>query len=354
MKVFYCDCCGQMVFFENSQCVRCGHPLGYLPDLAVMSSLEPAADAQWRSLASAAGGRLYKMCQNYSQVQVCNWMVPAENAEPFCQACRLNRTIPDLSQPGSLDCWQCLEIAKRRLIYSLLVLGLPLFSKQEDPEHGLAFDFLADKSGDFAESAQVMTSHIHGVITINIAEVDDAVREKRRLHLNERYRTVLGHFRHEIGHYYWQRLIRDSDWLAPFRQLFGDERESYDRALQLYYRQGPPVQWAQCFISAYASAHPWEDWAETWAHYLHITDTLETAEAFGLVVEGPPLPAKQYLTPAQMNSFESLIAHWLPLTFALNSLNRSMGLKDLYPFVLSQPVIEKLGFVHQVIKGAQG
>ena len=357
MKNFHCDSCQQPIFFENVQCVTCQHTLGFLPDLMVISALEPSDADQWRALASQGQGRLYRMCQNYHQEQVCNWMVPIENPELFCQSCRLNKTIPNLSQPQNRIYWQRLETAKRRLVYSLLSLGLPLLNKQDNAEQGLAFDFLADPEANFRENAQVMTGHANGLITINVVEADDAVREKTRLNMNEVYRTVLGHFRHEIGHYYWERLMRYSNWLAPYRERFGDEREDYNQALQRHYEQGPPADWQQQYISAYASAHSWEDWAETWAHYLHMVDTLETAVAFGLTVKPrePKAPAMQPdldIIGRQPESFDKLLENWLALTFAINSINRSMGQKDLYPFILSNPVIAKLRFVHDLIHEA--
>ena len=351
MKNFHCGYCGQPVFFENVQCLSCGHQLGYLPDVATMSALELADETRWRTLAPAADGRLYRMCQNYSQAQVCNWLVPAADAEPFCRSCRLNQTIPDLSQSENLAYWYRLEVAKRRLVYSLLSLGLPVYNKADDPERGLAFQFLANPD----ENKKILTGHAEGVITINVAEADDAVREKMRLDIHEPYRTVLGHFRHEIGHYYWEQLVRDkSELLDACRTLFGDEQEDYDQALQRHYKQGPPVDWQEQFISAYASVHPWEDWAETWAHYLHIVDTLETAEAFGMTFQPERAQAPELVNSwnQQTGVFDDLIQRWLALTFAINSINRSMGLKDLYPFILSTPAIDKLHFVNHVISQA--
>lgn len=358
MKFFHCDHCGQPIFFENTQCVKCGHTLGYLPDQGRMSAFESAKDGQWSSVATQKPGRLYRMCKNYSEAQVCNWMIPADSPEPLCQACRLNRTIPDLSESHNVACWSRLETAKRRLVYTLLALDLPLKNKQDDAKLGLAFDFLADPDDDFKENQKVMTGHAEGLITINIAEADDAVREKMRLNMNERYRTVLGHFRHEIGHYYWEVLVRDSDSLAQYRELFGDEQEDYGDALQRHYDQGPPADWPQRYISTYATSHSWEDWAETWAHYLHIVDTLETVRDFGLVVTEAPLEKsavqKEFdLKPSSDRDFTQIITEWVPLTFALNSINRSMGLQDLYPFVLSKPVIDKLRFVHETIDQAR-
>lgn len=358
MKFFHCDKCGQPIFFENTRCVKCKHTLGYLPDQGRLSALTAAPNDSWTSVASQWQSRVYRMCQNYSQAQVCNWMIPVDNMEPFCLACRLNRTIPDLSQPHHQTCWSRLEAAKRRLVYSLLGLGLPLKNKKDDPQQGLAFDFLADPDPDFAETPQVITGHAEGLITINIAEADDVVRARMRLDMNERYRTVLGHFRHEVGHYYWQLLVRGSSLLDAFRELFGDEQQDYGAALQHHYDHGAPADWQQHYISAYASSHPWEDWAETWTHYLHIVDTLETAQDFGLTVPGFPLESIVTAEQFDMNrpsdkAFVRLITEWLPLTFAFNSMNRSMGLEDAYPFVLSAAVIDKLRFVHRVIDRAR-
>jgi hypothetical protein len=358
MKSFHCQYCDQLIFFENVQCVTCGHTLGYLPDMAIMSALEPADGVgMWWPLAEEAQARLYRMCRNYSQENVCNWMVPAEDEQVLCRSCRFNQTTPDLSQPGALACWHRLETGKRRLVYSLLCLKLPVRSKEEDPEKGLAFAFLGDPNPSFEETSKVITGHANGLITLNIAEADDAIREKMRLTMNERYRTVLGHFRHESGHHYWERLVVHSEWLAPFRELFRDEREDYDRALKCHYEQGPPQDWPQRFISAYASAHPWEDWAETWAHYLHIVDTMETAREFGLQVRPrqpnePKVDSRIKLVGCRPESFDKMLDSWVPLTYVINSINRSMGQPDMYPFVLSTPAVDKLRFVHAVIARA--
>ena len=355
MKFFNCNKCDQPVFFENTLCVKCNHTLGYLPDLATVRALSSVEGDTWEIAGQQSPGQLYRMCENYSKAGVCNWMIPAHQPDPLCLACRLNRTIPDLSQPHNVACWGRLEAAKRRLVYSLLALGLPVKNKQDEPERGLAFSFLADSDPDFVDSPRVITGHDEGLITINIAEADDAFRVKMRLDMDERYRTVLGHFRHEVGHYYWQILIRDSTRIDAFRRLFGDERQDYDSALKQYYDNKAPDNWQDNYISAYASSHPWEDWAETWAHYLHIVDMLETAQAFDLAVEGSSLQklaiSEQLDATRQAGeSFERLLAEWLPLTFAFNSINRSMGLDDVYPFVLSESATNKLHFIHQTIK----
>jgi hypothetical protein len=350
MKLFQCQNCGQPVYFENTRCERCSLPLGYLPAWETMTALkeEPAADGTQRQVFRAlADEARYVYCANTIH-GVCNWLVPATQADGFCAACRHNQMIPDLSQPGNLERWRILEVAKHRLFYMLLQLRLPLETKAESPA-GLAFRFLADLT---PSTAPVLTGHADGIITINLAEADDAERERRRQQMGELYRTPLGHFRHEIGHYYWDRLIANTPRLDEFRALFGNEQTDYGKALQDYYARGAPADWQERFISAYASAHPWEDFAETWAHYFHMIDTLETAHVFGLKVSPklPQSPGAVFDFHPRDSDMGHLIDAWLALTFAVNSLNRSMGLHDLYPFVLGPLAVDKLTFVQQLIR----
>ncbi|MEI6946303.1 putative zinc-binding peptidase [Paraflavisolibacter sp. H34] len=354
MKLFRCSHCGQFIYFENNRCVQCGYALGFETELLELLPLVPEGEGAY-VLFGAGGGVRYRYCAN-EVYGVCNWLVPADSGEQFCRACTLNRTIPNLSDPEYRVRWRSIETAKHRLVYSLLRLGLPLVSKGEDAAQGLSFDFVADGGAD----QKVLTGHLNGLITINIAEANDIEREMARKAMDEVYRTVLGHFRHEVGHYYWDRLIASGPQLEPFRRLFGDERQDYGAALNRHYQKGPQADWNQQFISAYAGAHPWEDWAETWAHYLHIIDTLETAYSFGLSVrpalgdEAGVLCADIKADPYQVESFAEILQLWLPLTFAMNSMNRSMGLNDLYPFVISARVVEKLAFIHQVCHVAGG
>lgn len=349
MKVFHCDHCDHLVFFENTQCVACGHTLAFLPDLMEIGSLEPSGDA-WISPLPAASGRTYRLCQNYLQHGVCNWAV-ADEGHTLCEACRLTRVIPNLTVPGTIDAWARLELAKRRVVYTLKNLGLPITPRTDGNGIGLEFHFLAD---DPAGGAPVLTGHASGTITVNIAEADDAERERRRCALGEPYRTLLGHLRHETGHYYWDQFVEEAETLERFRSLFGDERTDYGEALARYYAEGPPADWRDRFVSAYAGAHPWEDWAETWTHYLHMTDTLETAAACGVSIrpsrEGEPSIARLPESAGTPDSsFRRLIKAWFPITYVLNNLNRGMGLADAYPFVLSPLAIEKLRFVHEVV-----
>lgn len=279
-------------------------------------------------------------------------MVPAP-----CVACRLNRTIPDLGVPENPERWRKVEIAKRRLVAQLVSLGLPLIAKTEDEVAGLAFDFV----GVDLQGRAPMTGHANGLITLDIKEADDAYREQVRVQMHEPYRTLLGHFRHEVGHYYWDRLIANSHWLEPCRALFGDERASYAEALDRHYQQGAPNDWSQAYVSAYATMHPWEDWAETWAHYLHMMDAVDTALGFGMSAremdfDYQPFPIDTLYDPQHPGglAFLSFVNAWIELAGMLNELSRSMGQPDFYPFILPPAVIAKLHFIHLVIQQAGG
>jgi len=350
MKAFHCDSCGSLAFFENVRCLKCGNSLGFLPDVIDLSTIEFNSDGLGRALTPAAQGRSYRQCANGRQHQICNWLVPAEDPSPFCTACRLNTVIPDLTIANNRDLWQQIEVAKRRMVYTLLGLGISTEGAPEKNRPPLRFRFMSDS----ISGPPVMTGHDEGLITINIAEADPAERERRRLNLREPLRTLLGHMRHEIAHYYWGDLVNNQERLGRFRELFGDETRDYTTSLQAYYQQGAPADWQERHVSAYATAHPWEDWAETSAHYFHIVDMLETATSFGLELK-PGHPDARSMTPdlkpaANANStFDQILGNWLPLTYALNELNRGMGLPDIYPFVLSSPAIEKLQFVHDVL-----
>lgn len=354
MRLSTCDTCGQLVYFENTSCTRCKAILGFNPEQLHMQSFSLAADGSLLPVAEGATAS-YKYCANGAAYNACNWVMKLDddNDEGLCIACRLNRTIPDLSQGNNLMLWSKIETEKRRLIYSLLALQLPLVPTDPDAPQ-LAFDFLAETAATFSESERVLTGHADGLITLNINEADAAQRETMREKMAEPYRTLLGHFRHESGHYYWDLLVRDSEWLAPVRALFGDDTEDYAAALKAHYENGPAADWQSFYISAYASTHPWEDWAETWAHYLHIIDTLETAHEFGIKIQPQVADRKGLHTNTAIDSYDSrdfanIIKHWLPLTYALNSLNRSIGHEHAYPFVLAEPVLQKLDLVHRIV-----
>ncbi len=348
MKLFECQNCGQVLFFENTHCEQCRLSVGYMPEKQTMSAVQPDG-AQWIALADPENR--YRFCANW-ELRACNWLVEASSQDPYCRACAHNRTVPELSDPANTLRWQRIEEAKRRLMYTLLKLRLPVPTRASGDPEPLLFDFLAS-----APQAKILTGHDNGIITISLMEADDAEREKLRTHLHEPYRTLLGHFRHEVGHYYWDRLVRDGGRIEEFRKFFGDETLDYNAALQAHYQSGPPANWQENFVSAYATMHPWEDFAETWAHYLHIIDTLEMAHTFNLKIS-PRLKSTEGLSatadrdPYTIEEMETLLGEWIPVTFAVNSLNRSMGQPDLYPFVLSPAAIGKLDFVHRLVRDA--
>ncbi|MBI5719939.1 MAG: putative zinc-binding metallopeptidase [Burkholderiales bacterium] len=345
--------CGHPIFFGNSRCLACGRELGFEPGALTMLALE-AGQTRWQRCANAA------LCG-------CNWLVAPDEAprhEGLCRACRLNRTIPDLDEGDNALLWSRIEVAKRRLVSQLLALGLPVRSRvTEDTERGVMFDFLKRAPG----GPPVSTGHAGGLITLDLDEADDATRARLRDALAEPYRTLLGHLRHEIGHYYWQRLVAADGagtgageaaggWLQPFRVRFGDERVNYAEALERHYREGPPADWAGRCVSAYAASHPWEDWAETFAHYLHMVDTLDTALSFGLEAEEvetgfSPYGAEALDAPGdpEAERFLGFVNAWLPISALMNELARSMGQPDFYPFVLSAPAVAKLHLVHRIV-----
>jgi hypothetical protein len=283
----------------------------------------------------------YRLCQNYETLK-CNWLIHDSDPNPQCCACRLTRTIPDLSINNNMLRWEKLEATKRRAFYMLLRLGLKIPNRQMYGEGTrLLFDFLEDKRGNpNALLDFVYTGHIDGVITLNVAETDESYRSATQELMNEAYRTLLGHFRHELGHFYWMDLLNDAQQLTGFRQLFGDERVDYRGALDTFYQNGAEQGWQESYISAYASSHPLEDWAESWAHYLHISETLETACAFGLIS-----------STGSLNNFHHWLSAWMRFSIALNALNRSMGTSDPYPFVITKTVKRKLQFIDCWVKG---
>jgi hypothetical protein len=359
VKTFHCTHCQHLVFFENIRCLNCGHALAYLPDRNLMGAIVQSGEGLWRFEGPGGAEQEYRLCANYDTQNVCNWAVPQDDPHTLCRACRLTHVIPDLSQPGNATAWYRLEVAKRRLVYTLLGLGLPVFEKKatKKPDAaGLEFQFLQDSVG--GDGKRVLTGHDNGLITINVAEADDVLREQQRRMQNEPYRTLLGHFRHEVGHYYWDRLIQNTPHIDAFRKVFGDERADYQQALQKHYQDGPPANWEAAFISAYATCHPWEDWAESWAHFMHMTDALETAAAVGLSLKPKRSDEPSMRTPPnplspRAHDFDGMVESWLTLTYVLNNLNRGLGLADSYPFVLSPKVIDKLRFIDSTINEAR-
>ena len=352
--------CGRPVFFRNSLCLGCKSPLGYQPEVAQVCAIQPGPKkGTWNMHGQATNtAPLWRRCENFDSPAGCNWLVSADEEETLCLSCRLNQTIPNLDDPDNCRWWRLIENAKRLLVAQLLNLGLPLKSKvSEDLEHGVMFDFMRSPE----KGPRVLTGHANGLITLNVEEADDSKREKIRHELHEPYRSLLGHFRHEIGHYYWDRLVAGTHWHEKFRELFGDERQDYAAALKRNYDQGPPADWADRHISSYAAVHPWEDWAECWAHFLHVVDSLDTALGFGLRGEDVEAAVEPFCvsdlydaTVPDANHVILLVNSWVQLTMVLNELARSMGQQDFYPFVMSRQVLRKLHFIQLIVKENRG
>jgi len=343
MKIFQCDNCNSPLFFENHKCEKCERLLGYRD-----SDQQLLGFAPWRaSLISDKEQFEFKYCMN-EQYGICNWLLPKNATQDYCSACQLNRTIANLSVDQNFENWRHLEIAKHRLVYQLQRIGFDLRSKLTHDE-GLCFDFIAKN-----DDPNIMTGHSDGVITILIKEADPTFREQAKKKLGEPYRTLIGHLRHEVGHYFWNILIRDNSYtLQTFRSIFGNEQYSYNDALRTYYQNGAPSNWRQSFISEYATSHPWEDWAETWAHYLHIMDMFETAHFFNLEVNDKTTPENKRVTstfdPYTIQDFETIVRKCIPISYAVNSINRAMGISDVYPFIITPNVIHKMTFIHELL-----
>jgi hypothetical protein len=336
VRDFICPNCGQRLSFENSVCLNCKSALGFSLDDMALLVIAPPAESEH---AGAVDESHYQLCANLHLAE-CNWLVEKGPIAKLCVSCSLTRTRPNDADTVALAAFASAEAAKRRLIAELHELKLPIVGRDDDPEYGLAFDLLS------SQFEKVFTGHDNGVITLDLAEGDDVHREQLRVSMDEPYRTLLGHFRHEIGHYYQYRLIGVSpDYLQRYQELFGDPEADYQAALDRHYSEGAPKGWAKNYVSSYATMHPAEDWAETFAHYLHIRDTLDTAAAFGMAPAGATFERKT-LGPS---GFDTMIEMWLPLAWALNMVNRSMGKEDLYPFVLPPAVLEKMRFIHTVI-----
>ncbi|MDN6322523.1 MAG: putative zinc-binding metallopeptidase [Halomonas sp.] len=271
----------------------------------------------------------------------CNWIAPEEGA--FCRSCAMTALAPDPSIPNAMQNWAKTEAAKRWVLDNL---GRWHWFRPEDPGAPPVFHLLAEGR------APVPMGHVEGVVTISVAEVDPVLVTTRREALEEPYRTMIGHMRHEIAHMLWWRLSLREDFLVAFREMFGDERQDYTAALQRHYNDGPPPSCKYSFLTTYASAHPHEDWAETAAHLLHLTDIADSFAASNL--SSPELPSHQWEPYAEPDA-ERLIYVAAELTVGVNHVNRSMGLPDLYPFVLSEAARHKLAFVHDWLRrGAQG
>jgi hypothetical protein len=340
VRVFTCSSCEHELGFESLSCPNCDSLIGYMPDRRDLVVLVPDTPAkfsvqgdngvQWRCLNAAWG---------------CNWMLAADQGDVWCLSCRLTRGRPDEADPAAVVAWAAAEAAKRRLVFQLAELGLPIEPRSTTAPQGLAFDLV------HVPGASGVTGHDQGLITLDLSEADDQHRDELRRRFGEPFRTLIGHLRHEVGHYYFARLINQGDLLTSFRSLFGDERVDYPAALDEHYRSGHGAAVEanlERHVSAYAAAHPLEDWAETFAHYLHICDAYQTADSHGLDVvdREPGVRTSGRRGVGDAPSFSSILALWVPVAATINEIADGLGSPRPYPFTLSPAVVTKLEFVH--------
>ncbi|MGE0214146.1 zinc-binding metallopeptidase family protein [Mycolicibacterium sp.] len=349
MRAFACPACAAFTPFEADRCAACRTPVGlHLPTTSMV-----ALDGD----AVRVDGQRWIRCTQAETLQ-CNWLVPDEHVDAGqrgrCLADSLIRREPDAADTVAREKLVPTTAALRRLVFQLLDIGLPV-EPYFRRTGGLAFDLLSS----FSEDRPVTIGHADGVITIDLVESLDAYRESLRVRLGEPYRTMLGHFRHEVGHYYQNVLVETGPGaqrhLTECRALFGDERAGYGEAIDRHYRFGAPADWQDTFISEYATMHPWEDFAECFAHYLHITDTLDTAREAGMVLHADRVRfrAPRDVTPSPCYddaSVHRLLDDWAWIALFFNRVNTAMGKPPLYPFTIPPPVADKLDFVHRVIR----
>jgi hypothetical protein len=334
MQTYTCQCGGRL-FFQSTRCVACEHDVARCPHCRTISAVEHDndnendSDHRVRCLTCRAAIR---HCANRVEYGVCNGAVPADEEDPRCAYCSLNRTVPDLTVHGNLQKWQRLEQAKHRVLFDCQRLGLPLGDHDDPVGKPLRFDFKS------STVEPVATGHAEGVVTIELSEADSVQRERTRVQFGEPQRTLVGHIRHELGHYYWERIVAPRH-LNAFRNCFGDERNpSYAEAKKRYYAEGPPANWQDRFISAYAAMHPWEDFAESFNSFLDMVAIVSTSNHF-----------QRLKVAAGEADFDRLFRAYVDVGIVVNELNRDMGLLDLVPEVFTPPVVEKLRFVHDVV-----
>ncbi len=347
MDTFQCTCGGRL-FFNNTVCIGCESEVGWCETCRNVAPIVPVNGRY--SCGNPKCGSAVAKCTNYSVEAVCNRMFAMDPsieqpvANPLtgvglCKACRLNNIVPDLNVEDNRRRWAKLELAKRQLLYQLDDLGLRYAPEDVGEEKPLQFDFKANTNEE-----SVLTGHADGLITINLNEADSVERERVRKQMHEPHRSLIGHFRHEVGHYYWMTLVEGKSE-AECNAVFGDCRATpYAAALEKHYVNGAAPGWQGRYVSAYATSHPWEDFAETWGFYLDMWEVLTTTH-----YHLPRLTADAKTLP-----IEALAKTYQQLGVFFNEVNRSMGLKDLVPEVISDEVVKKLAFLHQLMRGQAG
>lgn len=311
VKRLHCPTCGNEVFFDSIECVRCRTGL--------------AVEIRGRGALSVLDASTTTPCARRS-VWSCNWPAEPGAFDQLCASCRLVDPNIWAHDPRMVP----FQTAQRRALYQLAELGVPW----RDVDPALRFVYLS-KTAD----PDATIGHRGGEITLDIDEADPAYGERIRANLGEHYRTPLGHLRHELGHFVWLTMVaNDPDRLAAFRERFGDERDDYAAALERHYQRVDDLSWRDRHVSFYASAHPWEDFAESWAQVMHVHDVVETGAAWGVVhAPADPADARAWLGTS------------VTASVAANELARAMGMRDLYPFALTEGARTKVEFCWRLV-----
>jgi len=313
MKIFKCPGCDAPLFFDNLVCA-CGLAVGHDPAAQRFVTDQP-------------------FCANRDSLG-CNWLCAP--GETLCNSCRMTSVRPDLAVPGNDLLWARAEAAKRHVLAGLMRWG---WFGTHDTGGRPEFHMLAETTA--TGSVSVIMGHASGLVTINLAEADASERVRRREMLGEPYRTLIGHFRHEIAHFLFERLSASDAFVAAFRALLGDETQDYGAALARHYEQGPPPDWQTTHVTPYAAAHPHEDWAESAAHAMHLTDIIDSFLAAGLrAVQAPDAGFDAFAEADPARLLDAAIA----IGVAMNHVNRAVGQPDLYPFVNTAQTRTKLAF----------
>ncbi|KAA5539180.1 hypothetical protein FYK55_24995 [Roseiconus nitratireducens] len=329
MRNFDCRC-GAALFFHSEQCVRCKSATAMCANCRQVAAVDDLNDG---TVQCSNCGTHMRFCGNRVQNAICNGGVRAESADALCRYCSLNQIVPDLSMPGNREKWLSIERAKHRVLYDVDRIGFPIITDAGDGRAILRFEFKS------STAEPVTTGHTSGLITMNIAEADSVQREQTRVQFGEPQRTLVGHFRHELGHYFWDVCVNPSR-LDEYRQLFGDERNpDYVTAQQQYYSGGPPDDWWTTYVSEYATMHSWEDFAETFNAYLDMIAIVGTSAHFHRLRVDADVDG---------GDFQQLLTAYQDIGIVANELNRDMGMLDLVPEVFTPPVVQKMRFVHSL------
>jgi hypothetical protein len=330
--------CNRWLFFGNTACLGCDRSVGRCCACRAMASFSPASTSELFSCDNCHAE--VQPCANRN-LGICNCFANQTDStgNVLCTYCEFTRVVPPHDSPDKFSRWRELESAKRRLLIQLSGLEFPPFASKFVPTCPLVFEFKEDTVLPDGSIEAVFTGHENGVITINAHEADSVRREQSRVAFNEPQRTLIGHMRHEYGHFLDLCCIQGDLLRAKYVELFGDPATvDYAEAKTRYYAQGPTGNWPESYVSAYASMHPWEDFAETVNVYLDLMALAETArDQLGSNID----------TSAN-GCVATFISELLDLAITVSEFNFDMGLNALLPERFNDEVVCKLSYVHSL------